>query len=1005
MVYLLLLMFSKPKVCLVTLVSLPCVIAYCPSAFAEMQNIAANSIAPVSSVTGAIKTNRVLEPTLVGVLVNGQEQGSIDALHESGSDFESDTQNSHYLLSIDDLIKLTNVSFVPIGRQNTNRLNGANPTGGYAVSTPIGDVQLSANEVVSYQGQNYIALDVLKKLGITAEYSQPDLAIILNMGWRPSKDTPSLKDNNVKEALPIDYYPSRAGLLGLSFDTRLSASESNNSQNNETSTSHQMYADIGAYGYALGGVWGVNARGYDSNNEYRDSGQDGSGNNDSFRRTVLDGFTYLPSEWDDWEIDNLYWAKSGEHLATRLGINQPNSLGQGAQTSGSEFTGAMFAYSNRNIARHLSYFDEDSRSLLQNTSQDYQHLTGIGEAGGVAELRINGRPIARVQIGLDGRYEFLNLDVSQLSLTDNLVEVAIYAYPLSRQPLEIRPILLGKRRTNAATNELIVEAGIGRTGNLINSDTRRRSNNNDRGDTAAHLYTEYGVNNRLAVRGGVNSNIQNIQEDNDSLSWHAGANYSLSPYSNADISYANTPTQDFWQAQLEYQRKKLWANYQYQARQYDNAGLNTFLPNNSEKARLNDQRHQLLINYSPSDRTNISFNQYYDDMSAKTTDTDDYYTYTSVNHRFNEALNGSANWSSGDNHYGYNFIWQDAYRPITHDKAVDIGRTRSTIGLSGDNDSDTLSLRRQLDNSTSLGQSISRLHRNNDILYRGDVSYRFDTSSIGGNSIDSSINAGYSLYDSQVGWLLDWQLNTRKGINFGLGYKHRYVDSISSNRYLDLINDGSFIDDYQLPAWTQNNYLYARLSFDMFKAPRQRLQFGDIPLQRDGSVIVDIEYQADTPIDYENIRFELDNQEVEASLLGSQATQSQYLISNIKAGDYTLTMDSENLPLEYSTGKLQTPRIRVSNYTPTSVPIQLQKSYGVSGRLADAKEGVVIDIYRGDALIQSITTGSYGYFQAFGLTPSTYILKAQGYKDQFVDITNDFVMRIVLNPIKDTVSQ
>lgn len=1005
MLYLLLLMFSKPKVCLVTLVTLPCVIAYCPSAFAEMQNIAAKSIAPVPSVTGAIKTNRALEPTLVGVLVNGEEQGSIDALYEPVSDSESVTQKSQYLLSINDLIQLTNVSFVPIDRQNTNGLNGTNPTGGYYVSTPIGDVQLSANEVVSYQGQNYIALDVLKKLGITAEYSQPDLAIILNMGWRPSKDAPSLKGDNAKEALPIDYYPSRAGLLGLSFDTRFSASESNNSQNNETSTSHQMYADIGAYGYALGGVWGVNARGYDSNNEYRDSGEDGLGNNDSFRRTVLDGFTYLPSEWDDWEIDNLYWAKSGEHLATRLGINQPNSLGQGAQTSGSEFTGAMFAYSNLNIARHLSYFDEDSRSLLQNTSQDYQNLTGIGEAGGVAELRISGRPIARVQIGLDGRYEFLNLDVSQLSLTDTLVEVAIYAYPLSRQPLEIRPILLGKRRTNAATDELIVEAGIGRSGNLIDSNTRRRLNNNDRGDTAAHLYTEYGVSNRLAVRGGVNTNLQNLQEDNDSLSWHAGANYSLSPYSNADISYANTPTQDFWQAQLEYQRKKLWANYQYQARQYDNVGLNDFLPNNSEKERLNDQRHQLLINYSPSDRTNISFNQYYDDMATKIINTDDYYTYTSINHRFNEALNGSANWSSGDNRYGYNFIWQDAYRPITNDGAVDIGRTRSTIGLSGDNDSDTLSLRRQFNNSTSLGQSVSRLHRNNDILYRGDVSYRFDTSNIGGNSIDSSINAGYSLYDSQVGWLLDWQLNTRKGINFGLGYKHRYVDSISSNSYLDLVNDGAFFDDYQLPAWTQNNYLYARLSFDMFKAPRQRLQFGKIPLQRDGSVIVDIEYQADTPIDYENIRFELDNQEVEASFLGSQAAQSQYLISNVKAGDYTLTMDSENLPLEYSTGELQTPRIRVSNYTPTSVPIQLQKSYGVSGRLADAKEGVIVDIYRGDTLIQSITTGTYGYFQVFGLSPSIYTLKAQGYKDQSVDITNEFVLQIILNPIKDTVSQ
>ena len=990
---------------LVTLVSLPCVVAYCPSALADVQNIAANLISPISSVNAAIKNKKMLEPTLVGVLVNGQEQGSIDALYGSASKSNNDEQNNHYYLSIDDLSRLTMVKFSPVATSASNSVDTINNTNSYEVITPIGDAKLSIGQVLSYQGKEYLSLSTLKKLGITADYNQSDLAISLNMGWRPSQNISSIRDNNAKEDLPIDYHPSRAGLLGLSFNSSLSASESNGGQNGESSTSRQMYADIGAYGYALGGVWGVNARGYDSSNEYKGSSEDRFSNDDSFGKTALNGFTYLPSEWDDWEIDNLYWAKSGEHLATRLGINQPNSLGQGAQTSGSEFTGAMFAYSNRNISRHLSYFDEDSRSLLQNTSQDYQHLTGTGEAGGVAELRISGRPIARVQIGLDGRYEFLNLDVSQLSLTDTLVEVAIYAYPLARQPLEVRPILLGKRRTNAATNELIIEAGIGRTGNLINSDTRDNSQSN----TTAHLYTEYGVNNRLAVRGGVNTNIQNLQEDNDSLSWHAGANYSLSTYSNADISYANTPTQDLWQAQLEYQRKKLWANYQYQARQYDSAELSSSLKNNSEKERLNDQRHQLLLNYSPSDRTNISVNQYYSDMANNTTDADDYYAYTSINHRFNDVLNGSANWSSRDDRYGYSFTWQDAYRIRANNNTAYSAGTRNTIGLSGNNDGDTLSLRHQLDNRTSLGQSISRLRRNNDMLYQGDISYRFDTdsllSSTAGNSIDSSINAGYSLYGSQVGWLVDWQLNTRKGINFGLGYKHRYVDAVPSSRYTDLINDGLFIDEHELPAWTQNNYLYASLSFDMFKAPKQRLQVGNYPRQRDGSVIVDIEHHADTPIDYENMRFEFDNQKVRASLLGSQATHSQYLISNIKAGDYTLTMDAENLPLEYSTGKLKTPRIRVSNYAPTSVPIQLEKSYGVSGKLADTKEGVVIDIYQSDALIQSITTGSYGYFQAFGLSPSTYTLKAQGYKDQSVDVTNDFVMRMILQPLQPVASQ
>lgn len=997
---------------LATLVTLPYVVVYCPTALAQMQSIAANSGAQATFAKAAAKSDKALTLTLVGVLVNGEEQGNIDALYESDSDARYDNQNNRYYLAVDDLAALTQVSFATVHRQDHDRADSSHKDA-YKVSTPIGEAQISADKIVSYRGKSYLSLGTLKKLGITADYSQPDLAIMLNMGWRPSKDTTSQTNGNTPKKIPIDYYPSRAGLLGLSFDSSLSASESRINQNKASSTDRQMYADIGAYGYAFGGVWGINARGYDydsdSGSDYGAGSEDKRPNRDSFGKTALDGFGYLPSEWDDWEIDNLYWAKSEKHLATRLGINRPNSLGQGAQTSGPEFTGAMFAYSNQDISRHLSYFDEDSRSLLQNTSQDYQHLRGIGAAGGVAELRISGRPVARVQIGLDGRYEFLNLDVSQLSLTDTVVEVAIYAYPLASQPLDIRPILLGKRRTNAATDELIIEAGIGRTGNLINSDARRAINNNDNSDTAAHLYTEYGVNNRLAVRGGVNTNIQSLPKDNDSISWHAGANYSLSPYSNADISYANTPTQDLWQAQLQYQRKKVWANYQYQARQYDKTVANTSVQNKGSIDRLSDRRHQLLLNYSPIDQTNISLNQYYDDLAIKKPNSDDYYAYTSVNHRFNESLNAGVNWNSRDDRYGYRLTWQDGYNLRAKDNATQMAGTRNTIGISGDNDSDTLSLRHQLDNWTSLGQSISRLHENNNILYQGDISHRFNAShvlhNIGLGSTDSSVNAGYSLYDGQVGWLVDWQLSTRKGIDFSLGYKHRYVDAVPSSRYTDLINNGSFINERELPAWTQNNYVFAKLSFDLFKAPKQGLKFGNYPRQSAGNVVVDINHHADSPIDHDSMRFELDNQEVKASLLASQPTRSQYLISNIKAGDYTLTMDSKNLPLEYSTGALQTPRIRVSNYAPTSVPLQLEKSYGVSGRLTDAKEGVVVTIYQENKLVQRVTTGSYGYYQIFGLSPGTYTVQAKGYEAQKVDITNDFVMQVMLQPTPHSATQ
>lgn len=964
---------------------------------------------------------QLLKPNLVGIYINGQEVDTIEVLYDSARDSTStvadDTdsqaqQNDTYYLSLDDLMRLTGIE-ISDNPSTSNTLNNDNSS--YFVSTPIGDTKITADQVILYQDQRYISFSHLKKLGITADYNQADLAINLNMGWQPDKVKQRLSADNKAQAEPqdVDYYPNRFGLLGLSFNSSLTASENAGNAQQASSTNRQMYADIGAFGYGLGGVWGMRALGIDSDSEgsyqqndrylddrYLDDQYLGARRDNRFTKTALDGFTYLPSEWDDWQIDNLYWTKSGEKMATRLGVNQPNSLGQGAQTSGSEFTGALIAYSNRDIERHLSFFDDTSSSLLQNTSQDYQHIIGIGEPGGVAELRIDGRALARVQIGLDGRYEFLNLDVSQFTLADTLIEIAIFAYPLARQPLEVRPIFLGKRRTNVATDELLIEAGIGRSGNLFNSD----DNNNH--ETAAHVYAEYGVSNRLAVRAGVNTNLQNNALDNsdknkDDLSWHTGINYSPSVYTNADISYAHTPNQELWQAQLQYQRDKLWANYQYNYRELDTSNIGLL---NDKSHR--DERHQLLLNYRPNDKTNIGLNHYYDDLAQPTAGGDKYHAYASIYHQFSPALNADVNWDTRGDRYNYRINWQDNNRQLNNNRQLSNNHpTRNRIGISGNNDSDTLSLRHYLNEQISLGQSVSYHHGHNEPLYQGDISYRFLRGGTGPNQqsrwrgFDNLVSVGYSLYDNQVGWQADWQLTHQNSVNFSLGYKHRYVDAIPTERLNGLVTADGLLIDSRLPAWQQNNYLYAKLSFDMFKAPKQPLRLGNYPRQNLGSVVVDIAHPAEPAIDNESISFTLDNQKVEASLLGSQNNHSQYVIQNIKAGDYTLTMDANNLPLEYSTGELPTPRIRVSNYAPTSVPLELQKTYGLSGKIIDAKSGVEIAIYQDDKLVQSIISGSYGYFQAFGLPKGSYTLQAEGYKTQPVVIDNDFVMQLELLPI------
>lgn len=1039
---------------LVVMTSVSCVGIYCPFVAAEAPDHTASTALPSVDVntTQQVSVAAKLEPMLVGIVVNGKEQESLDALYNPNVDDSLNSNNTAYFLSVSDLSRLTAIRFSSLPTSssaiNSSALSSSpknntavhkiesssslNSDVGYYVTTPIGNATLSDRQVISYQGQDYVSLPDLQPLGITADFSQQDLAIILNMGWRPSQQNLSAADKDIDQPLAIDYYPSRAGLLGLSFNSTFTASDTKGGgYNHDHSYNQYLYADIGAFGYGLGGVWGIKVAGYDDDNaNARSENNNRELERDrvdslSFTKTALDGLTHLPSDWQRWQVDNLYWSKSGQHLATRLGINQPNALAQGAQNSGDEFTGALVAFSNRQISRHLSRLDEDSRSLLQNTSQDYQHLTGSGQAGGVAELRINGQAIARVQIGLDGRYEFLNLDVSQLTHTDNVVEVAIYAYPLARQPLEVRSVFVGKRRTNVATNEWLLEAGLGRTGNLLSDKLGTTSKGHTQSHTAAHLYSEYGVNNRLAVRGGINSNILTSSDNDTSLSWHAGINVTPSAYSNADLSYAHAPNQDLWQAQLQYQRKKLWANYQYQHRRYDYDYPKALMSTNPRQA-ITDQRHQLLVSYRPNDDTSISLNQYYDDPASATDintavgtvstginntainntkvgryDLDKYYAYGSINHRFNDALNAGLSWNSREDRYGYRLLWQDSNQTRKGEKPY----ISNTVGLSGDNDSETLSVRHQLNQRASIGQSISHLHGSHNVLNQGDFSYRFDSSEglgrglKGINAFNNSVNIGYSAYKNKLGWQADWQLTHRNGVSFSLGYKHRYVDAISNSRYDDLVIADSISVDNSLPAWSQNNYLYAKLSFDMFKAPKSRLRFGSYPLQQGGSIIVDVEHQADLPIVADNMRFELNNQQVKASLIDKQAGHSQYLINNIKAGDYVLTTDAENLPLEYSASDLPTPRIRVSNHTPTTVPITLQKTFGISGQTTDAAPGIKIDVYQGDTLVRSITTGSYGYFQVFGLLPNIYTLKSQGYETKDVAISNDFVMQVLLESV------
>ncbi|WII95590.1 hypothetical protein LU276_01735 [Moraxella haemolytica] len=154
---------------------------------------------------------------------------------------------------------------------------------------------------------------------------------------------------------------------------------------------------------------------------------------------------------------------------------------------------------------HLTgHVDGKTSMLIDAPSHDYQHIKGVGVAGGLAELRINGRTVARVQSLLDGRYEFLNLDMSAID-RHSLIEVAIFDNPLSAVPMRVERVSLGKRYGSVATNEPLVQAGVGRLGVF-----------DEHSEQTAYAHLAYGLHNKLSLRAGL-KHQQN--QDND---WQVG---------------------------------------------------------------------------------------------------------------------------------------------------------------------------------------------------------------------------------------------------------------------------------------------------------------------------------------------------------------------------------------------------------------------------------------------------------------------------------------------------
>ncbi|SPX86844.1 Uncharacterised protein [Moraxella ovis] len=756
---------------------------------------------------------------------------------------------------------------------------------GWAFDTPLGETVLSDADILMWQNSPYLAMPTLAKLGIQARYSPADLQIQLMRAKLPKKDTS-------QAVLPsITHTPSRFGVQGMHLDTQLRGGRSDTSQRHA----------IDVFGYAMGGAWGLSAT------------------KDDDQKTKL---------------DNAYWFDADEQTAVRLGSTN---------TPFETMTGIDVAYSNVRIDRHLTHqADGKTDSLLNSDVHDLQHISGVGVAGGLAELRINGATVARVQSLLDGRYEFLNLDMSRVD-RQSLIEVVIFDNPYTLVPVRTERLSLGKRQTRVATNEVLMQAGLGRTGVF-----------DDKGAKMSYAQLSYGIHNKVSLSAGIRhkdaktTSNQTGTKHTDTL-WQVGASIAPNRHTNLDIDYTSDG------------KLHLEAGYEYGKWR-----------TNYRLSRQNHQdRHHAGIYYTPSKDRYFSITQ------------DNNQTSLYARTRINEHLSHDIQYQSRDDYWRYRISQDRAFGKRTNSYAYALDPYKHQLSSSHQLSDDT-TLHNNLYISHGLRRSIDR----RAVSFGSRLQHRM--------SEHHSVSAGASWHNlsNKIGFEGSWNYRAFNGVNVSAGY-HRGGLGINVDR----------LDD--VSRTTGSGEWFLRMSLNAHKSPGSLPKLGRYTSSSGthGQAVVTLihdQQHLSKAVD-ELMYFNINQKLISANPLSVTAKKSTYLF-DLPQGVHEMGLDGRSLPIEYALPAKAVASIDAR--VPTYIEWQLTQTFGIRGRLAmGGQGGVAVQAWQGEGVVASAWTDDDGYFLLDGLPKGEYVLHADGYDSKKVVVVDDYVLGIVLTKLDESVKE
>ncbi|GAB1542224.1 hypothetical protein NUACC21_48980 [Scytonema sp. NUACC21] len=734
------------------------------------------------------------------------------------------------------------------------------------LKTPLGVVTLQPDSLKQINGVTYITnTELEKELKISLELNTADLTLLTTLPWRGTNRQYQASATDLKP----DFLPPSNLISNFRQDLNIYHSDGD--------TTFRSASTLG--GRFLGFA---------------------------YRLRMENNFEDNP------DINEYYIYKRSGQFRYQLGRQQ---IGLHPLLNGLDLTGFQLGYSNLSPETFDSSYS--ANEILPRRSRPLQTFRGQAPAASFVQLRVGGIVVAQQQVGFNGQYEFLdvNLPVSQSSE----VEIVIFDRNNLRVPLEIRSARINASDLLLPAGGNVQLAGLGISGNLAQNIFGDSTSSNDN-ELVGFYQLRQGLSNNLTFEGSV-------QAVPDSLQTQAGLIWRLANPVILSASVGSSQGQIGYSADLDVQLNRLDIT----------ANSQSFPEGYTNKNTTERYNHSLEAKYRFGNYLSLGFIA----RSRKdgSNDSTDYILPTFYARPLsNVSLNGRPDI---DGRYLLNAFYQPNRL------------TRLSFSSYGDAYISDLSYDFSNNYRMSFGTEFG-----GDLAPRYSVSIGHQPSSLS----KLSWNLGLAYSDGEVGPLVGASMRVLPGLLARVDYQG--IPSRSKGY-------GGFGDDRLTVSLVSDlSFLGGRI------APADSIGIGKERGGIAGRLVIEGENQGFDLGDSIVRVYDKRNKEVGVAKTDSKGN---FFVGNLPEGTYVVQLEPEELPVELSVMKTSAVA-EVATSAVTSLDFPVRPEFGVAGRITDLANQPIgkvrVELINGaGARVMSGVTDEFGLYRLDGVPVGVYTLR------------------------------